>query len=47
MNTSNCDLCEVFNWGSPPMRERSGGREKKRKWVRGRDGGRWSKDRRA
>jgi len=29
------------------MRERSGGREKKRKWVRGRDGGRWSKDRRA
>lgn len=47
MNTSNCDLCEVFNWGSPPMRERSRGRETKRKRARGGGGGRWSKDRRA
>lgn len=27
MNTSNRDLHQVFNWGSPPMRERSKGRE--------------------
>lgn len=47
MNTSNCDLREVFNWGSPPMRERSRGSETKRKRVRGGGGGRWSKDRRA
>lgn len=47
MNTSNCDLREVFNWGSPPMRERSRGRETKSKRVRGGGGGRWSKDRRA
>lgn len=44
MNTSNCDLREVFNWGSPPMRERSRGRETKRKRVRGGGGGRWNKD---
>lgn len=31
MNTSNCDLRKVFNWGSPPMRERSRERETKRK----------------